>query len=52
MMTNHVNVSLAPYFDGDGSNFYYWKTGMRIHLKAMGGIGDISKNSSAIIARE
>jgi hypothetical protein len=24
-------------FDGDGSNFDYWKTCMRIHLKAMGG---------------
>jgi hypothetical protein len=38
MMTNHVNVGHAPFFDGDGSNFDYWKTCMRIHLKAMGGI--------------
>jgi hypothetical protein len=38
MATNHVNVGHAPYFDGDGSYFDYWKTCMRIHLKAMGGI--------------
>jgi hypothetical protein len=38
MVTNHVNVGHAPFFDGDGSNFDYWKTYMRIHLKAMGGI--------------
>jgi len=38
MATNHVNVGHAPFFDGDGSNFDYWKTCMRIHLKAMGGI--------------
>jgi hypothetical protein len=38
MVTNHVNVGHAPYFDGDGSNFDYWKTCMRIHLKAMGGM--------------
>jgi hypothetical protein len=38
MVINHINVGHAPYFDGDGSNFDYWKTCMRIHLKAMGGI--------------
>jgi hypothetical protein len=38
MSTNHINVGHAPYFDGDGSNFDYWKTCMRIHLKTMGGI--------------
>jgi hypothetical protein len=38
MVTNQVNVGYAPYFNGDGSNFDYWKTWMRIHLKAMGGI--------------
>jgi hypothetical protein len=38
MVTNHVNVGHAPFFNGDGSNFDYWKTCMRIHLKAMGGI--------------
>jgi hypothetical protein len=38
MMTNHINVGHAPYFDGDGSNFDYWKTCMQIHLMAMGGI--------------
>jgi hypothetical protein len=38
MVTNHINVDHAPHFDGDGSNFDYWKTCMRIHLKAMGGI--------------
>jgi hypothetical protein len=37
MVTSHVNVGHAPFFDGDGSNFDYWKTCMRIHLKAMGG---------------
>jgi hypothetical protein len=36
MGTNHVNVGHASYFDGDGLNFDYWKTCMRIHLKAMG----------------
>jgi hypothetical protein len=36
MTTNHINVGHAPYFDGDGSNFNYWKTCMRIHLKAVG----------------
>jgi hypothetical protein len=38
MATNHVNVGHAPYFDGDGSHFDYWKSCMRIHLKAVGGI--------------
>jgi hypothetical protein len=38
MMTNHINVGHAPYFDDDESNFDYWKTCMRIHLKAIGGI--------------
>jgi hypothetical protein len=38
MATNHINVGHAPYFNGDGSNFDYWKTCMRIHLKSMGGI--------------
>jgi hypothetical protein len=37
MVTSHVNIDHAPFFDGDGSNFDYWKTCMRIHLKAMGG---------------
>jgi hypothetical protein len=37
MVTSHVNVGHAPFFDGDGSNLDYWKTCMRIHLKAMGG---------------
>jgi hypothetical protein len=37
MATSHVNVGHAQFFDGDGSNFDYWKTCMRIHLKAMGG---------------
>jgi hypothetical protein len=37
MATSHVNVDHAPFFDGDGSNFDYWKICMRIHLKAMGG---------------
>jgi hypothetical protein len=37
MTTSHVNVGHAPFFDGDGSNFDYWKTCMRIHLKAMDG---------------
>jgi hypothetical protein len=37
MATCHVNVGHAPFFDGDKSNFDYWKTCMRIHLKAMGG---------------
>jgi hypothetical protein len=37
MVTSHVNIGHAPFFDGDGSNFDYWKTCMRIHLKAMGG---------------
>jgi hypothetical protein len=36
-VTSHVNIGHAPFFDGDGSNFDYWKTCMRIHLKAMGG---------------
>jgi hypothetical protein len=35
--TSHVNVGHAPFFDGDEPNFNYWKTCMRIHLKAMGG---------------
>jgi hypothetical protein len=34
-VTNHVNVGHAPYLDGVGSNFDYWKTCMRIHLKTM-----------------
>jgi hypothetical protein len=38
MVTNLVNVGHAPFFDGDGSNFDYWKTCMRIHFKAIGGI--------------
>jgi hypothetical protein len=38
MVTSHFNIAHAPFFDGDGSNFDYWKTCMRIHLKAMGGI--------------
>jgi hypothetical protein len=38
MTTNHVNVGHMPFFDGDGSNFDYWKTYIRIYLKAMGGI--------------
>jgi hypothetical protein len=38
MVTNHVHVGHASFFDGDGSNFDYWNTCMRIHLKAMGGI--------------
>jgi hypothetical protein len=38
MTTNHVNVGHAPFFDGDGSNFDYWKTCIRIHLKTMDGI--------------
>jgi hypothetical protein len=38
MMTSHVNVYHAQYYDGDGSNFDYWKTCMMIHLKAMGEI--------------
>jgi hypothetical protein len=37
MATSHVNVGHAPSFHGDGSNFDYWKTCMRIILKAMGG---------------
>jgi hypothetical protein len=37
-VTNHVNVGHAPFFNGDGSIFDYWKTCIRIHLKAMGGI--------------
>jgi hypothetical protein len=37
MVTSHVNVGHALFFDGDGSNFNYWKTFMRIHLKALGG---------------
>jgi heptaprenylglyceryl phosphate synthase len=36
MVTNHVNVSHPSFFDG--SNLDYWKTCMRIHLKAMGEI--------------
>jgi hypothetical protein len=36
MVTNHVNVCHAPFFDG--SNFDYWKTCMRIHLKVVDGI--------------
>jgi hypothetical protein len=36
MVTSHVNAGHAPLFDGDGSNFDYSKTCMRIHLKAMG----------------
>jgi hypothetical protein len=38
VVTSHINIGHAPFFDGDGSNFDYWKTCMRIHLKAMGGI--------------
>jgi hypothetical protein len=38
MTTNHIKVGHAPYFDGDGSNFDYRKTWMRIHLKPIGGI--------------
>jgi hypothetical protein len=38
MTTSHVNVGHAPFFDGDGSNFDYWDTCMRIHLKAISGI--------------
>jgi hypothetical protein len=38
MMTNHVNIGHAPFFDGDDSNFDYWKTCMGIHLKPMGEI--------------
>jgi hypothetical protein len=38
MATTHVNVGHAPFIDGDESNFNYWKTCMRIHPKAMGGI--------------
>jgi hypothetical protein len=37
MATSHVNVGHAPSFDGDGSNFDYWKTCMRIHIKTMSG---------------
>jgi hypothetical protein len=37
MATSYVNVGHAPFFGGDGPNFDYWKTCMRIHLKAMGG---------------
>jgi hypothetical protein len=37
MVTSHVNVGHALFFDGDGPNFDYWKTCMRIHLKAMSG---------------
>jgi hypothetical protein len=36
MATSHVNVGHVPFFDGDESSFDYWKTCMRIHLKAMG----------------
>jgi hypothetical protein len=36
-VTSHVNVGHAPFFDGGGSIFDYWKTCMRIHLKVMGG---------------
>jgi hypothetical protein len=36
MTTSHINVGHAPLFDGDGSNFDYWKTCIRIHLKANG----------------
>jgi hypothetical protein len=32
MTSNHVNVGDTPFFDG--SNYDYWKTCMRIHLKA------------------
>jgi hypothetical protein len=38
MATTHVNVGHALFFGGVGSNFDYWKTCMRIHLKAMSGI--------------
>jgi hypothetical protein len=38
MATNDINVSHVLYFKGDGSNFDYWKTCMRIHLKTMGEI--------------
>jgi hypothetical protein len=38
MATNQVNVGHASFFDGDGSNFDYWKTCMRFHVTAMGGI--------------
>jgi hypothetical protein len=37
MVTSHVNVGHVPFFDGDRSNFDYWKTRMMIHLKAMDG---------------
>jgi hypothetical protein len=37
MTTSYVNVDHALFFDGDGSIFDYWKTCMRIYLKAMGG---------------
>jgi hypothetical protein len=37
MVATHVNVGHAPFFDGDGLNFDYRKTCMRIHPKAMGG---------------
>jgi hypothetical protein len=36
MVTNHVNVGHAPFFDGGDTNFDYWKTFMRIYLKSMG----------------
>jgi hypothetical protein len=38
MATTHVNVGYAPYIDADVSNFDYWKTCMRTHLKAIGEI--------------
>jgi hypothetical protein len=36
MVISHVNVGHALFFNGDASNFDYWKTCMRIHLKAAG----------------
>jgi hypothetical protein len=35
MMSNYGNVGHPPFFYD--SNFDYWKTSMRIHLKAMSG---------------
>jgi hypothetical protein len=36
MVTSHLNVGHALFFDSHGSNFDYLKTCMRIHLMAMG----------------
>jgi prepilin-type processing-associated H-X9-DG protein len=36
MVTSHLNVGNALFFDGHGSTFDYLKTCMRIHLMAMG----------------